>query len=136
MKPLEIAKLLKELGMETLSKRLMRKATGKEKLLVAVENHRYATREDIEAFKSEIREYDKEFVLTELKEYKHLPPNHVLKSLKEAKKRKCFDKFCVGHIRKVKDPILFGQIDGFAELYFFIDQWGEDVKIEDILKYE
>lgn len=45
---------------------------------------------------------------------------------------KCFDSFSVAHIAEVKDPILFGEIAECTDK-FFIAQWDEDVKIEDIL---
>lgn len=71
-----------------------------------------------------------------LKNYGQLPPDHVLSSLKKAKVKRCFDSFAIAHIEKVKDPILFGLIKDFPTLYFYIDQWGDDVKIEDILKFD
>lgn len=57
----------------------------------------------------------------------------VLDSLEVAMGRKCFDSFMVAHIIDVEDPILFGYINGCSD-HFFIDQWDEDVKIQDILK--
>jgi len=129
----EKAKLLKELGMNAVAEKLLRKKTGKEKLLKAVSEYRYATGEDLDDFNNDMREHGRELVLVEIKEYEKVPPDSVLESLLAAQAKKCFDTFHVAYIRKVKDPILFGKIDDFKNLYFFIDQWGDDVKIEDII---
>lgn len=133
MKKNEKAELLLELGMKEAGEKLLRKTFGKKKLLKAVENYRYATGEDLEEFNKQIRPHGKELEVVEIKDYKHIPPDHVLESLKAAKERECFDTYHVAYIRKVKDPILFGKINDFKNLYFFIDQWGDDVKIEDII---
>jgi hypothetical protein len=46
-----------------------------------------------------------------------------------------FDTYEIAHIQSIverKDPILFGCITGCADK-FFIAQWDDDVKIEDII---
>lgn len=53
----------------------------------------------------------------------------------KAQKLKCFDTFEIAKIEAVeerKDPIVFGCITGCPDK-FFIAQWDDDVKIEDIL---
>ena len=130
------AKLLAELGLEKASERLLRKHDGKRKILSAINEYRYATQDDIDDFNKEIQKCGKRLVFTELKSYENLPPDDVLDALRKAKEKDCFDSFDVAHIEMVKDPILFGRIKDFKNLYFYIAQWGDDVRIEDILKFE
>ncbi len=136
MEAKEKAKLLKELGMDTIAEDLLKKKRGREKLLKAVELYRYATGEDIDDYNKDISAHGKELVIVEIKDYKKLPPDCVLESLKTAQEQDLFDTFHIAFIRKMKDPILFGKIKAFKNLYFFIAQWGDDVKFEDILGTE
>ena len=129
----EKANLLLELGMDKVAEKILKKGFGKKKLLQAVQDYRYATGEDLDEFNKDMKQYGKELVVVEIKDYTNVPPDHVLESLKEAKDKECFDSFHIAYIRKVKDPILFGKIADFKNIYFFIDQWGSDVKIEDII---
>lgn len=132
MEATEKAKLLKELGLEKVAEKILKKKEGKEKLLKAVE-YKYATQTEIDDYCKELNKYGKRLVLTPIKEYKNLPPDDVLSDLKIAQDKKCFDEFLIAHVEKVKDPILFGRIKDFPFLYFYIGQWGDDVKIEDII---
>ena len=136
MEAKEKAKLLKELGMETVAEDLLKKKRGRERLLKAVELYQYATGEDIDDYNKEIKTHGKELEIVEIKDYKRLPPDDVLEALKEAQAKDLFDTFHIAYIRKLKDPILFGKIKAFKNLYFFIAQWGDDVKFEDILGTE
>ena len=79
--------------------------------------------------------YDK-LSLSPLKEYPELPPPDCLLDLKKARDLNCFDTFEVGKVETVEvrpDPIIFGVINNCDDR-FFITQWDDDVKIEDILK--
>lgn len=67
-----------------------------------------------------------------LKDYTGIPPQHVLDALKLAKDRSCFDAFTIATVRKVKDPLLLGNINGCPDR-FFIAQWGDDVCLDDVL---
>lgn len=136
MKPEEKAELLKELGMEKVAETLLKKKRGRERLLQAVEKYRYATGEDIDDFNAELKDRGRRLVIVEVKDYKRLPPDNVLEALKKAQADDIFDSFHIAYIERVKDPILFGQIKAFKNLYFFIAQWGDDVKFEDILGTE
>jgi hypothetical protein len=133
MKAEEKAEWLKELGMDKMAEKVLRKKSGRDKLLKAVEKYRYATGEDLDDFNKEMKDHGKELVLVAIKDYDKLPPDDVLQSLQVAKDDDIFDSFEIAYIRKVKDPILFGAIDDFKNLHFFIAQWGDDVKIEDII---
>lgn len=132
----EKAKLLKDLGMDKIAEKLLRKGEGKKKLMTAVSDYKYATQDDINDFNEEMKKCGKRLAIVKISDYTQLPPNSVLESLKKAQEKKCFDDFHIAYIEKVKDPILFGKINGFENLYFYIDQWGDDVKIEDIIGAE
>lgn len=136
MKAKEKAELLKELGMDAVAENLLKKKRGREKLLKAIELYHYATGEDIDDYNKEIQAHGKELKIVEIKDYKRLPPDNVLEALKAAQSQDLFDTFHIAYIRKMKDPILFGKIKAFKNLYFFIAQWGDDVKFEDILGTE
>lgn len=136
MKAEEKAELLKSLGMDAVAEKLLRKKTGKDKLMRAIADYRYATGDDLDDFNKEMRQHGKELVVVEMKDYDKVPTDDVLVKLKEAQDKKCFDSFHIAYIRKVKDPILFGKIGDFKNLYFFIAQWGDDVNIEDIIGTE
>lgn len=134
MDVIEKSKLLKELGMDEIAGKLLKKKKGKDKLLKAFElQYKYATEDEINEFRKEMKTYNKELKIVIIKDYDKLPPDHVIESLKKAKEQNCFDTFYVAYLQAVKDPILFGKIDDFPTLYFFIDQWGDDIKIEDII---
>ncbi len=62
-----------------------------------------------------------------------VPPADVLEKLEVAQKSKLFDAFSVLHIKYVPDPILCGRINESQDLYAIAD-WGEDVRICDIIK--
>jgi hypothetical protein len=56
--------------------------------------------------------------------------------LRKAKGLECFDRFEVAKVETIEvrpDPIIFGLINDCVDK-FFITQWDDDVKIEDILK--
>lgn len=74
-------------------------------------------------------------IFMKLKDYPEVPPPDCLLDLKKAKEMGCFDSFEVAKVQTVEvrpDPIIFGLIDN-CEDKFFITQWDDDVKIEDIL---
>ncbi len=79
---------------------------------------------------------NKELVIDDLEEYEKPLPKHVKVKLVAAKKHNIFDSFCVFWIREVVDPILFGQLKEEPDFYYFIDEWDDDISIEDLLKYK
>ena len=79
---------------------------------------------------------NKQLVIDDLEEYDKPLPRHAKVKLAAAKKHTIFDSFCVFWIREVKDPILFGQIAEEPDIYYFIDEWDDDISIEDLLKYK
>jgi hypothetical protein len=79
---------------------------------------------------------NKELVIDEISEYEKPLPRHAQIKLKKAKQYEVFDSFWIFWIQEVKDPILFGQINEESDVYFFIDEWDNDISIEDLLKYK
>jgi hypothetical protein len=72
----------------------------------------------------------------DIKSYTEVPPMDCLMDLKKAKDLNCFDTFEVAKVETVDvrpDPVIFGLINGCVDK-FYITQWDDDVKIEDILR--
>lgn len=140
---------LERLGFKEAAGKLREQTDRKRKLAIAYENYRYVREEKIAEFNVRLKKetitgrgpYESKSLLaswstlafTAIEAYEEVPPTHVLEKLGEAQERKCFDSFEIASIRQVKDPILFGRIANCPDR-FFIDQWDEDVRIEDILK--
>ena len=79
---------------------------------------------------------NKELIVDDLEEFGKPIPGSVLENVEKAKECKIFDSYCVFWIREVKDPIIFGQIKEESEKYFFIDEWDDDISVEDLLEYD
>jgi hypothetical protein len=136
---------LKELGLLAAGENLNKLQELERKCALAYENFRYVTPGKFEKFNKELRahtykrESSMEFFdilkFTKLEKYSEIPPADVLEALEKAQNLNCFDDFEIAKIESVKqiyDPILFGCVNGCPDR-FFIAQWGNDVKIEDIL---
>lgn len=135
---------LKKLGLHAAAQKVDHLKSLKRKMMIAYEQYRYLTPEKIEAFNKKLyhetfdqRTYTyQKLSMTALEHYTEVPPPDVLTKLQVALDRQCFDRFEVAHIvteQKLPDPLLLGVIDGCKDK-FFIGQWDDDVKIEDILK--
>lgn len=143
--------MLKELGFKDASDVLEKKLILKKKMTLAYENYRFVTPVIFDRFNADLKartikrtgkkgvnenhNYDK-LVFKPVSSYKEIPPQSVLESMKKAKDMGCFDKFEIAKIEAVveyKDPIVFGIIEGCDDK-FYIDQWDDDVKIENILR--
>ena len=142
--------LLEKLGFTQASKDLKVKEELKRKMTIAYEHFRYVRPEKIIVFNEKLKQetikregkkgvnlyenYDK-LAFTPIAQYGTIPPTEVLEKIEQAQKIGCFDEFEIAKIESVKeykDPIVFGKITGCSDL-FFIAQWDNDVKIEDIL---
>lgn len=137
----EQVQALEAAGMTAAASKL-REAVGlRRKLAVAYEHYRFVKPEKIEAFRKKLHEATrkagsyKDLSFTPLEKYTQVPPADVVQAVVEARGRQCFDSFEVAHIIEVKDPIVFGRVNGCADR-FFIAQWDDDVRIEDILRPE
>lgn len=134
--------LLKELGFTKAASVLDEKKERARKMMIAYENYKFVTPEIFDRFNRELKaktqkgyQFDR-LAFSNIKDYQEVPPQHVLDKVKEAMGRGCFDTFEVAKVETVEvrpDPIIFGKINGCQDS-FFIDQWDNDVKIEDILR--
>ena len=138
---------LEQLGFTAAASGLKYKREIARKMRIAFEHFRVVTPENIQAFNHELckrtrtsREgggytYQRlEFI--PISEYEQVPPAAVLEALRAARELNCFDAYQVAMIVSqtvIPDPILFGIITGCSNKYY-IAQWDDDVKIEDILK--
>lgn len=136
---------LARLGFLRVASDLVEILETKRKLAVAYEFYRYVTPEKIALFNMELMkktgknmgdawamEYQR-LDFTPIGAYEAVPPEGVLTKLEEAQDRQCFDAFEIAAIKNVKDPLLFGRVKGSPN-YFFIDQWDDDVSIDQLLK--
>lgn len=131
---------LKDLGFDNALKKL----SMAEKLKVAYAKYGYVSQEKIKEFNSKLyketveetnmsRIY-KTLVFLDIKTFGELPPYYVLDKMREAMADNIFDRYEIAKIESkvvVKDPILFGIIEGCTDK-FFIAQWDDDVSIEEI----
>lgn len=129
---------LEKLGFKAASTKVKELSVRQRKMAIAYEHYRFVCQEKIDAFNAKLRKAGSNagyqtLSFTPVEQYPDVPPVHVLDSLDLAQSRRCFDAFEIAHIIDVKDPILFGRINGCPDR-FFIGQWDDDVKIEDILK--
>jgi len=142
---------LEALGFDAAAKDITTRQALVEKLTLAYEHYRFVTPEHIARFQQRLREESTEQVgknlwgpitqhkqlkFTAIKDYTAVPPTAVLEALEAAIGVGCFDAFEIASIAWVKhvpDPILFGRVQG-CEDRFFVAQWDDDVKIEDILQ--
>ena len=142
---------LERLGLTHAAQSIRTELSVRDKLAVAYEHYRYLTPEKLSAFqerlKKETHKHEgknmwgdivsyKRTKVTALEKFTKVPPDAVLDALDTAKGRDCFDAFEVMELewhKEVPDPILFGLVVGSPDK-FFIAQWDDDIKIEDILK--
>ena len=124
---------LEKLGFKKLKDGLAKARGMQKKLALAYEHFRYVKQDKIDAFNEKLRPHNKYLAFTGIEEYDKVPPTDVLDALEKAQEIGCFDSYEVAHIAEVKDPILFGRITDCPDR-FFIAQWDDDVRIEDILK--
>lgn len=139
---------LASLGFENASNKLKSDLALAEKMELAYSKYLYVSQAQFDAFneklKAETLQEDKRaytykrLKFTDIKNYTKIPPENVLDSLEKAKEDNIFDVYEICEIEwheEIKDPILFGYITGCTDK-FFISQWEEDIKIEDILFME
>jgi len=136
---------LEKLGFKRASKELVEKEALNKKLVLAYQHFKWLTPEDVTVFNEELqkktlkedsktRDY-KKLVFITVANYGTVPPTDILEKMEKAIEIGCFDNFEIAKIesiKEVKDPILFGCIVGCGDR-FFIAQWDDDVKFEDIV---
>ena len=137
---------LEKLGLKTASKKIKDLKELRRKMSIAYEHFRFVTPDKINVFNDKLRketekqdnyyiQYDT-LSFIPLVEYEEVPPSEVLDKIEQAQEIGCFDTFEIAKISAIKerkDPIVFGCINGCPDK-FFIGQWDDDVRIEDILK--
>lgn len=141
--------LLKELGLTKAAAKIDKGLELKKKMAIAYENYRFVSPDVFERFQAQLKEktYKKKggeygagsfdtLKFIALSDYAEVPPPDCLLDLKKAKDMGCFDSFEIAKVETVEvrpDPIIFGLIKNCVDK-FYITQWLDDVKIEDILK--
>jgi len=129
---------LEKLGFKQVIEKDNQVRTLTRKLAIAYEHFRYVRKEKIDAFNRKLYKktmkngYYSQLAFQKVSETSMVPPPDVLTELEKAKKLNCFDEFEIGYIAKIKDPIMFGTIND-CSTKFYIAQWDNDVRIEDIL---
>lgn len=138
---------LEELGFTAAATGLKQKRELARKMRIAFEHFRVVTPDKIQEFNQELCKRTRtdrkgggyiyqHLAFIPIAQYGEVPPADALEALRAAKELKCFDTYEVAKIESVQvipDPILFGCITGCANKYY-IAQWDNDVKIEDLLK--
>ena len=132
---------LTELGLKTAGEVVERI----KKMRLAYQCYMFLPQEKVDLFNDKLRKETlqedknarkfKRLVFTKIENYDKIPPAHVLDAIERAQKDKVFDYYEIAHIRwieEVKDPIMFGKIDGCDDR-FFIAQWDDDVSIEELM---
>ncbi len=137
---------LDKIGLKTASSKIKELKELRRKMTIAYEHFRFVTPEKIIAFNDKLRKQteknDKYYITYDrlnfisLSNYEEVPPIDILDKIEQAQEIGCFDTFEIAKIESVKetkDPIVFGIVNGCPDK-FFVAQWMDDVKIEDILK--
>jgi hypothetical protein len=142
---------LRELGLTEAANKMKRARETARKLRIAFEHFRVVTPDHLQRFQGELVEkgmranaYSNPYggytyqslKFTALEAYPEVPPREVLQKIREAKELKCFDRFEVLTMESVvvvPDPVVFGIVNGCDNKYF-VAQWDDDVKIEQILR--
>ena len=137
---------LKSIGLTAVAETIEETASLSDKLKQAYARYRYLSPSAIERFQAKLQAEAhmndqgvtsyKRLRFTRLESYPKLPPDDVLAALDQAKSYGCFDYFEVADLETVKvypDPLLLGCVNNCADK-FFITQWDQDVKIQDILQ--
>jgi len=68
----------------------------------------------------------------DIEHYKTFPPQHAIDRVAQEKKIGIFDYYTIAKVKDVEDPLLLGRIKG-SDSRFFLDQWGDDVSLDDLL---
>lgn len=118
------------------------------KLKIAYSKYLFVTQDKINLFNEKLKKETlqedskayryKQLMFTPIENYPLVPPTSVLDALEKAKADKCFDEFEIAKIdwkEEIKDPILFARVNSCSDR-FFISQWDDDVKFEDIIFME
>lgn len=126
-------------------KNVVAKAGRMVRMKVAYSDYLFVTPSHINDFNEKLKEetlkedkrayHYKKLIFISLDKYTAIPSITALNALESAQTRGIFDSFMVCKIdwvEEIKDPIIFGRIEG-CEDFFFISQWDNDVRVEEII---
>jgi len=124
---------LEKLGFKKLSKSFTGKEEIRDKMKIAYKTFPFIEQGKVDSYNKKLVKKNEILRSYRIENYDDgIPDDKVLDSLEKAKELKCFDYYEVMRVEQQKDPILFGRINGCPDR-FYIDQWGSDVRVEDIL---
>lgn len=127
---------LARLGMKEATSRLTKKKAATQKMHLAYQHFKYVRQEALDSYQAkELTPHRKRFAYAALAEYPGVPPVEVLDAIESAQKVGCFDEITVMSVEDVKDPIVWGKVNGCSDL-FFIAQWDKDITLEQIEVHE
>lgn len=153
--------LMNEIGMKKAVSKIDSKIKMCEKLSTAYNNFEFIDEDGISSFQERLKKdttvivrngkvvkkvdpsryqelkYDT-LVFNKLSDYEKTPPMDCLIDIKKAQGLGCFDYYEVAEVIsvvEVVDPVVFGRIKGCSDR-FFITQWDDDVKWEDLKKFK
>jgi len=130
---MDISERLEKLGLKKLAKGFSKKKEIIDKMKIAYKTYPIVSAEKFDSYNKKLNKKRQTLKSYRIEDYDDsIPSEEVLKKLDEAEVLKCFDYFEITRVEEQKDPILFGRINGCPDK-FFIAQWGDDVKVEDIL---
>ena len=137
-------KRLEKIGLKGAAKKINEMREKQRKLDIAYKHFRFLTEDKIDGFNEKLKKETlrenkhernyKRLGFISLGDYDAIPPEPVLQSIEKAIDKDCFDSFEVCKVewhKEIKDPIVFGRIEGIADR-FFIAQWDDDIKVDDI----
>lgn len=145
----EHIELAQAAGFHAAAQKILEVADRAARMAKAYEFYRFVSQEKIEAFQKRLKEktfrsegqYPNLFEnfdilsFTPAQDYPDMPPPEIMEKVKQTVATGIFDTLEVAKIestRVYRDPIIFGRIYGCPDR-FFVAQWDEDVKIEDLL---
>ena len=133
---MNIKERLEKLGLKKLAESFKVKKEIKDKMKIAYKTYPFVSQEKIDVYNKKLAKQRQVLRNYDINNYEDgIPSEETLLKLEEAQKLNCFDYFEIMRVEEQRDPILFGRINGCPDR-FFISQWGEDVKVEDILMQE
>ena len=130
----ETIALYKEIGQDRVVKDLELLYARSAKINAAIESgyDKVVTKAQVKKYAEKLPT-NKRLIIDELATYEKPIPKMSAIAVREAKRANVFDSFQVFHIEEVKDPIIFGRIKEDDSRYFFIAEWDEDIKVEDLI---
>lgn len=149
----EIQPITEPTNVEDIQKRLLKMGFKRavsqidkiERMKAAYEKFTFVTPQHVRTFNEKLRKETiqedkrarrfKQLVFIDIEKYNAIPPEETLLKIENAQELGIFDRFEIAKIdwkEEIIDPIIFGRINE-CEDYFFIAQWDDDVKVEELI---